>query len=73
MKDFKDKLDNAKDKITGEINEVAGKVTGKESLELKGKLQKKKADFEKKTDIKKKINKVKEDIIGKVNDKLDKK
>ncbi len=71
MNDFIDKLDNAKDKLTGEINEAAGKATGNEALELKGKLLKKKADFEKKMDINQKVNDVKDDILGKINDKMD--
>jgi len=73
MKDFNDKFDTAKDKISGEIKEATGKITGNETLELKGKLQNKKADLEKKIDLKHGANKVKEDIAGKINDMMDKK
>ena len=73
MNDFNNKLDNAKDKIEGTINETAGKITGNQQLELKGKLQNKKADLEKITDIKHEVNKAKENIAGKINDMMDKK
>jgi len=34
---FDDKLDNAKDKVTGEAKEATGKVTDNERLEAEGK------------------------------------
>lgn len=63
----KGKLENAKDKIVGEVKEAAGKVTGNEELELKGKIQSKKAD------VKKKAGELKESVAEKVNDIIDKK
>ncbi|MBK5246254.1 MAG: CsbD family protein, partial [Peptostreptococcaceae bacterium] len=39
MSDSKYKLNNAKDKVLGEVKEAVGKVTGNEDLELKGKIQ----------------------------------
>ena len=73
MKDVKDKMDNAIDKITGELNETAGKITGNKQLELKGKLQASKADLEKKMDVKDNINDIKENIADKIIKKMDKK
>jgi len=73
MKDLKDKLKGAKDKIEGEVNETAGKIAGNEQLELKGKLQSKKADLMNRTDPEQSLNKVKEKIAEKINDVLDKK
>jgi len=67
MTDSKGKLENAKDKIIGEVKEAAGKVTGNEELELKGKIQSSKSD------IKGKAGKVKEGIAEKINDVIDKK
>ena len=73
MKDVKDKMDNAIDKIAGELNETAGKITGNKQLELKGKLQASKADLEKKMDVKDNINEIKENIADKIIKKMDKK
>jgi len=65
MTDFKDKLVNAKDKIVGEVKEAVGKATGNEELELKGKLQSTKADFNEK------VAEIKGGIVDKVNDVYD--
>ena len=65
MPNLKHKINNIKEKLTGEANEAAGKATSNEELELKGKVQSSKAD------IKKKVGGVKEDITGKINDKID--
>jgi len=73
MKDVKDKMDNAIDKIAGELNETAGKITGNKQLELKGKLQASKADLEKKMDVKDNMNEMKENIADKIIKKMDKK
>ena len=67
MTDSKNKLENAKDKIMGETKEAAGKVTGNEELELKGKIQSSKSD------IKDKAHEIKEGAAGKTNDIIDKK
>ena len=66
MTDSKNKLENAKDKIVGEAKEAAGKVTGNEELELKGKIQSSKSD------VKKNAGEVKEGIAKKINDAVDK-
>lgn len=66
MTDFKDNLENAKDKVVGELKEGAGKVTDNEQLELEGKMQSAKAD------VKQKGEEIKEGIAGKINDTLDK-
>lgn len=63
----KGKLVNAKDKVVGEVKEAAGKVTGNEELELKGKIQSTKAD------VKKKAGDLKENVAEKINDIIDKK
>jgi uncharacterized protein YjbJ (UPF0337 family) len=65
--DSKGKVENAKDKIIGESKEAAGKVTGNEELELKGKIQSSKSD------VKEKAGEVKESIAEKINDAIDKK
>jgi uncharacterized protein YjbJ (UPF0337 family) len=67
MTDSKGKSENAKDKIIGEVKETAGKVTGNEELELKGKIQSSKSDS------KEKAGEVKEGIAEKINDTIDKK
>jgi len=68
----KDTFNNSKEKITGEVKEAAGKITGNQQLELKGKIQSSKADFKKKTNLHNNVNKVKEGVAGKVNDMIDK-
>lgn len=65
MSDLKKKLDNMKEKLSGEATEAVGKATGNEEMELKGKIQSSKAD------LKKKVGGIKEDIAGKINDKID--
>jgi len=72
MEDFKDKMENAIDKIEGGLNEAAGKITGNKQLELKGKLQGSKADLEKKMNVKENINDIKENIADKIIKKMDK-
>ena len=75
MSDLKAKFKNSKDKIVGEVKEGVGKITGNEELELKGKIQSMKSDISEKInkdDIGKKVDKVKEDIAGKVNNIIDK-
>ncbi|GAA2169081.1 CsbD family protein [Pedococcus bigeumensis] len=42
---FDDKLDNAKDKVTGEAKEATGKVTDNERLEAEGKTDQSEADL----------------------------
>ena len=71
MSDLKGKLTNTKDKIAGEGKEVAGKITGNEQLELKGKIQSSKADFKKENNLGNKVNEIKENIAAKINDKVD--
>jgi len=73
MTSFKRKFDRAKDKFSGEVKEAAGKITGNEQLELKGKIQSSQADLRKNMDVGARINEIKEDIAGKINDKIDKK
>ncbi len=67
-----DKLNNTKNKVVGELKEAAGKITGNEQLELKGKIQSKKADFNRKSDVGNNFDKIKENIAGKINDSIDK-
>ena len=66
MTNSKGKIENAKDKIVGEVKEVAGKVTGNDKLQLEGKIQSTKAD------VKKKAGNIKEGIAEKVKDIIDK-
>ena len=67
MTDSKYKLNNAKDKVIGEVKEAVGKVTGNEELELKGKIQSSKSD------LKEKGVKIKEHITERINDIIDEK
>ncbi|MDW7658221.1 MAG: CsbD family protein [Bacillota bacterium] len=71
MSDFKRKFDHAKNKFNGEVKEAAGKVTGNEQLELKGKIQSSKADLKKNLNVKDKIEDIKENIAEKMNDRID--
>ncbi len=72
MKSSKGKAEIKKDKVMGEIKEVVGKVTGNQQLELDGKLQSLKSDLKGKTNIKDKVDDIKESIAEKINDAMDK-
>lgn len=65
MADVRDKLKNIKDKVTGEAKEAVGKLTDDEELELKGKIQSTKADAVKK------ISDKKDEILEKINEKIE--
>ena len=65
-------LDHAKNKVSGEVKEAAGKITGNEQLELKGKMQSSTADLKKKLNVSDKIENVKESIAESANKKIDK-
>lgn len=67
------KFENTKDEVAGKIKEAAGKISGNEQLELKGKLQSSKATFKKKMDMGNIVTDVKESIAEKINDIIDKK
>ena len=69
---MKKNVKNSKDKIEGKIMETAGKLTGNEQLELKGKLLVAKVDIMKKMDMKSKLTNIKEGIAKKINGILDK-
>ena len=71
MTSSKRKLDRAKDKVAGEVKEAAGKISGNEQLELKGKIQSSRADIKKSMDVSERMNEIKEDIAKKTNDKID--
>jgi len=71
MSDSKRKFEHIKDKFAGGIKEVAGKVTGNEQLELKGKIQASKADIKKNFNVKDKIEEIKDGIAEKINDRID--
>lgn len=73
MTDVKGKAVNAKDKMLGGVKETVGKVTGNEELELKGKMQAKKAELKEKINIGDKVADIRQGIAGKINDRLDKK
>ena len=60
------KIENGKDKIIGKVKEMSGKMTKDEDLEFKGKLQVIKAD------IGNKVEGMKEEVLDKANDFLDK-
>lgn len=65
MTNAKNKLNNTKDKVVGEVKETTGKATGNKELELKGKLQSTKAD------IKTKGEQIKESAAEKTNKIVD--
>ncbi len=67
MSNLKNNVENAKNKVTGKTKEAAGRATGSQEMELKGKLQYQKGD------LKDKVDKNKEKITEKFNDTLDKK
>ncbi|MHB1454257.1 MAG: CsbD family protein [Saccharofermentanales bacterium] len=73
MNEFNKKMKNKKNKFSGEIKEAAGRLTGNEQLELKGRIQSAKANFNENMNVKDNINDVKESIAKKINDRLDKK
>lgn len=75
MGDMKDKLGIMKDKVAGGVKENVGKVINNETLELKGKIQSAKSDMKRKLsedNVEDKVDDIKEDIAGKINDMIDK-
>lgn len=70
MEGFKNKLAKTKDKVSGEIKDKVGQITGNETLELKGKIQSAKSDIKEKVNknnFKKEVDDVKENIAEKIN------
>lgn len=72
MNTKKDTFMNSKEKVTGEVKEAAGRISGNQQLELKGKMQSSKADFKKKTNLHNNVYNFKEGVAEKVNDMMDK-
>ena len=72
MNNFEKDINHSKNKFAGKAKEVAGKISGNEQLELKGKIQSSKADLKKKVNVKNKVEDIKEDIAEKLNDRIDK-
>jgi len=75
MNSFERKLARAKNKVTGVVKQAAGKITGNEVLELKGRIQSSQADFQKNTDVEAAIHQIKENaekgkasVVHKVNE-----
>ena len=75
MNSFERKVDRARNKVSGFVKQTAGKITGDEVLELKGRMQTSQADLQKRTDvddaihqIKKSAEKGKASIAHTVND-----
>jgi uncharacterized protein YjbJ (UPF0337 family) len=73
MKEFNKKTGNAGNRFSGGVKKVAGKMTGNEQLELKGRIQIAKADFRESVDIKRNVSGIKERIARRINDRMDKK
>lgn len=73
MNKFKRDLDHTKNKFSGEAKKAAGKITGNEQLELKGKLQSSKADLKKNLNVADKIEDIKENIAENINNRIDQK
>jgi len=63
MSNLKNKVENAKDKVIGKTKEGAGRATGNQETELKGKLQYEKGD------LKEKFDNTKEKVNNKLNNK----
>ncbi|HWQ99109.1 MAG TPA: hypothetical protein VN538_13585 [Clostridia bacterium] len=59
MNSFERKINRTKNKVSGLMKQTAGKVTGDEVLELKGRMQSSQADFQKKTDVDDAIHQIK--------------
>lgn len=51
MNSFDRKLNRTKNKVAGVIKQTAGKISGDNVLELKGRMQSASADLQKKTDV----------------------
>jgi uncharacterized protein YjbJ (UPF0337 family) len=66
MSDVKKKFENFKDKAEGTIQENVGKITGNKEMEMKGKLKVKVVE------TKEKVSELKDDVLNKINDKIDK-
>lgn len=74
MENLKNKLNNTKDKAMGEVKDQLGKMTGNESLELKGKIQSIKSDMSEMINTDRLMNKaddVKEGIARQINNFID--
>jgi uncharacterized protein YjbJ (UPF0337 family) len=63
---LKDKLDNEKNKIVGQVKEKIGQITKDEELEFQGKYQYLKSD------VGNKLESVKNEMFDKANDLIDK-
>ena len=51
MKSFERRMDRTKGRFNGSVNQAAGKISGDEVLELKGRMQIAQAELKEKTDI----------------------
>ncbi|MBC3901119.1 CsbD family protein [Acetobacterium malicum] len=72
MTNTKGKIESTKDKFVGGVKETVGKATSNEELELKGKIQSEKGELEgKATAAGDKVDDLKEDIAGNINDAID--
>jgi uncharacterized protein YjbJ (UPF0337 family) len=69
----KRKYVNTKEKLGGKVKEAAGKISGNEQLELKGKIQVSKAAMKEKLSAANMFDAIKERIAGLINNKIDKK
>jgi len=72
MNNYERDPDFTKNKLAGQIKEVAGKISGNEQLELKGKIQSSKADLKKSVKVADRIEDIKENIAASINNKIDK-
>jgi uncharacterized protein YjbJ (UPF0337 family) len=72
MSNLKKDFDHAKNKFAGEVKEAAGRITGNEQLELKGKIQSTKADLKKNLNVADRIEDIKENIAESINNRIDK-
>lgn len=69
----KRKYVSTKEKLGGKVKEAAGKISGNEQLELKGKIQVSKVAMKEKLSAANMFDAIKERIAGLINKKIDKK
>jgi uncharacterized protein YjbJ (UPF0337 family) len=62
MTDSKGKVDKAKEKVIGEVEQAVGKITGNETLELKGIIRTLKPDLQEKKNISEMVDELKEGV-----------
>ncbi len=68
MNEFNKRASRGRDKFSGRVKKMTGKISGNEQLELKGRVLIARANFNEKTDIHNIADNLREKIAGKIND-----